>query len=358
MRLFLHSPADVIDFLFGSTMRLRYFRLVIHTFLGLQKPKLPGLEVFNDSIGGVKVRIYTPHKKQSNGALIFFHGGGWVALKPELYDTLLASVVRRLGVTVISVDYRLAPEYPFPVPVDDCERVVKDLYENSFEKFDIDRDKICIAGDSAGGNMAAVVAQRFVRRNEHYIKCQVLIYPVIHVFGFCLPSYQDYYENYDAVLSPTEMARMMLHYLGMPATQRNIELLIAGQHIPKELKISEEFSDSNLNFTLQEQLHVKAATPDEKETIHLQAFADKGFDPDVSPLFGVRNDLPPAMVISAEFDILRDEAIQYAKKLQKEKVPCEWKHYKTACHGVCSFPNSSVKNDIIADICSFLESYL
>ncbi|VDO88739.1 unnamed protein product [Haemonchus placei] len=190
--------------------------------------------------------------------------------------------------------------------------------------------------------MAAVVAQRFVRRNEHYIKCQVLIYPVIHVFGFCLPSFQEYYENYDAVLSPTEMARMMLHYLGMPATQRNIELLIAGQHIPKELKISEEFSDSNLNFTFQEQLHAKAATPDEKEKIQLQAFADKGSDPDVSPLFGVRNDLPPAMVISAEFDILRDEAIQYAKKLQKEKVPCEWKHYKTACHGVCSFPNSSL----------------
>nr|CDJ95691.1 Alpha beta hydrolase fold-3 domain containing protein [Haemonchus contortus] len=363
MRLLLSYPANVVDFLFGSKMRIKYFRFLLDQMFGFQKPNLSGLEVVNDSIGDVRVRIYTPHQKQSRGALVFFHGGGWVAVKPEFYDVLLASLVRRLGVTVISVDYRLAPEHPFPAPVDDCERVVKDLYENSYEKFDIDREKLCIVGDSAGGNLAAVVAQRFARRNEHFIKCQVLIYPVIHVFGFCLPSYQEYYENYNgsAILSPIEMARIMLLYLDMPATKRNVELLTAGQHIPDKLRASEEFRDLNSNnsdSTLHKQLHAKVAEPDENEKIQLRAFATKGSDPDVSPLFGVRSDLPPAMVVSAEFDVLRDEAIQYAKKLQKEKIPCEWKHYKTACHGVCSIPRSSVKRDIIADVCSFLKTHL
>ncbi|PIO76266.1 hydrolase, alpha/beta domain protein [Teladorsagia circumcincta] len=158
------------------------------------------------------VRVYIPHKRQSRGALVFIHGGGWVAVKTEFYDTLITTLMLRLKVTVFSVDYRLAPEHPFPAPVDDCEAVVKDLHENSYEKFDIDRDKICIAGDSAGGNLAAVVTQRFARRNEHFIK---------------------------------------------------------------------------------------------DEETHLEAFASKGTDPDVSPLFGVRKDLPPTMVATAEFDVLR-----------------------------------------------------
>ncbi|KAK5965108.1 hypothetical protein GCK32_019747 [Trichostrongylus colubriformis] len=86
--------------------------------------------VTKESIGGVEVGVYTPHKRQSKGALVFFHGGGWVSARPEAYDTLIAALVRHVWVTVISVDHRLAPEYPFPVPVNDCEAVVKDLYKN------------------------------------------------------------------------------------------------------------------------------------------------------------------------------------------------------------------------------------
>ncbi|KIH57495.1 hypothetical protein ANCDUO_12315 [Ancylostoma duodenale] len=80
-----------------------------------------------------------------------------------------------------------------------------------------------------------------------------------------------------------------------------------------------------------------------------RTFATKGMDPDVSPLFGVSKDLPPALVLTAEFDILRDEGIQYAMKLKEEGVPCDWKHYKRAFHGVCNMPYSLVRRDMYVD---------
>ncbi|KAK6021783.1 hypothetical protein OSTOST_12539 [Ostertagia ostertagi] len=64
------------------------------------------------------------------------------------------------------------------------------------------------------------------------------------------------------------------------------------------------------------------------------------------------------MVATAEFDVLRDEGIQYVRKLREENVPCEWKHYKRAYHGVCNFPGSSVGNEVIADFCRFLKKYI
>ncbi|KAK5978812.1 hypothetical protein GCK32_012758 [Trichostrongylus colubriformis] len=96
----------------------------------------------------------------------------------------------------------------------------------------------------------------------------------------------------------------------------------------------------------------------ENDEAQMKAFANKGADPDVSALFGVRRDLPPAMVVTAEFDVLRDEAIQYAKKLQEVGVPCEWKHYKTAFHGLCTLPDTPVAKHIIEDVCCFLDGNL
>ncbi|PIO70638.1 4-hydroxyacetophenone monooxygenase domain protein [Teladorsagia circumcincta] len=152
----------------------------------------------NDSIGGTKVRVYTPEKRRSRAALVFIHGGGWATMRADYYDDFMNVFIRRLGVTVFSIDYRLAPEYPFPYPVDDCEAVVSDLYHDSWKRFDIDRDKICVAGDSAGGNLAAVVTQRY---------------------------------NGTSLLNPRAMARWILLYLGLPADKRNVELLLSNQHI-------------------------------------------------------------------------------------------------------------------------------
>ncbi|EYC08770.1 hypothetical protein Y032_0064g3521 [Ancylostoma ceylanicum] len=361
LRIGYEYPGDLIEFVFGPRIRNQYIRLLIYIGYIIPWPTPSYVKVTNESIGGTKVRVYTPKEKKTNAALVFIHGGGWATMRADCYDDLMYKFVRRLGITVFSIDYRLAPEYPFPYPVDDCEAVVNDLYHDSYTRFNIDRDKICIAGDSAGGNLAAVVTQRLARRNENFLKCQVLIYPVIHVFSFQLPSYLSYYEKYNgtSLLNPRAMARWILLYLGLPANKRNVEKLTSNQHISKKLYSAPEMQKllgsstnfSNKNVTSSEMLN------QEDEAIY-RTFATKGTDPDVSPLFGVSKDLPPALVLTAEFDILRDEGIQYAMRLKEEGVPCDWKHYKTAFHGVCNMPYSLVRRDMSMDVCNYLRSFI
>ncbi|KAK5967110.1 hypothetical protein GCK32_015372 [Trichostrongylus colubriformis] len=238
------------------------------------------------------------------------------------------------------------------------------------QKYDIDREKICIVDDSAGENLAAVVAQRFARRNEHFIKdCNSPMRKSLSDLLQIKPlrvlwSYRCHFSvkyNGTTLLSPRAMARMMLLYLDIPATRRNIELLTASQHISKKLRSSAEFRKVlclEKDFDPYERFPLRIRKPDGNDEAQMKAFANKGADPDVSALFGVRRDLPPAMVVTAEFDVLRDEAIQYAKKLQEVGVPCEWKHYKTAFHGLCTLPDTPVAKHIIEDVCCFLDGNL
>ncbi|XGW34539.1 hypothetical protein V3C99_018454 [Haemonchus contortus] len=357
LRITYDYPGDIVDFVFGPRARNMCIRFLISIGFMVPWPVPAYVKITNVSVGGTRVRVYAPRKKLSRAALVFIHGGGWATMRAGYYDGFLNGFVRQLGMTIFSVDYRLAPEYPFPYPVDDCEAVVNDLYYESWKRFDVDRDKICIAGDSAGGNLAAVVSQRLARRNENFIKCQILIYPVIHVFAFQLPSYLAYYDRYNgtSLLNPRAMARWILLYLGLPAHKKNVQLLTANQHI----------SDSALEVRLlveQCMAHEMGLT-NPNETSHededlLQMFSIKGTDPDVSPLLGVTKDLPPAFVLTAEYDILRDEGIQYAEKLQREGVPCKWKHYQSAYHGVCNMPYSLVRRNITRDICDFLKNFI
>ncbi|KAK6760226.1 hypothetical protein RB195_021639 [Necator americanus] len=361
LRIGYEYPGDFIEFVFGPRVRNQYIRLLIAIGYIIPWPTPSFVKITNECIGGTKVRVYTPKEKKSSAALVFIHGGGWATMRAGYYDDLMCKFVRRLGVTVFSIDYRLAPEYPFPYPLDDCEAVVNDLYHDSYTRFNIDRDKICIAGDSAGGNLAAAVTQRLARRNENFVKCQVLIYPVIHVFSFQLPSYMAYYEKYNgtSLLNPRAMARWILLYLGLPAHKRNVEKVTSNQHISKKLCSTPEMQQLLGDSTPVSRRKMDLSEEPEKDDEALfRTFATKGTSPDVSPLFGISKDLPPAFVLTAEFDVLRDEGIQYARKLQEQGVQCDWKHYKTAFHGVCNMPYSVVRRDMVRDICRYLEKFI
>uniref|UniRef100_A0A1I7X5D0 Abhydrolase_3 domain-containing protein n=1 Tax=Heterorhabditis bacteriophora TaxID=37862 RepID=A0A1I7X5D0_HETBA len=83
-----------------------------------------------------------------------------------------------------------------------------------------------------------------------------------------------------------------------------------------------------------------------------------GTNPDLSPIFGIRGDLPPAMVLTVEYDVLRDEGIQYAKRLEESGVQTEWKHYANAFHGQCNMPFSSLRREMIRDIVAYLSTHM
>ena len=208
--------------------------------------------------GDIPVRIYTPAGAGSEPlpCLIYYHGGGWVLGDIEGLDTACRALANRAGCKVVSVEYRLAPEHKFPAPLDDSYAALEWVAANA-ASIGVDPDRLAVGGDSAGGNLAAAVTLRARDQGGPGIRSQLLVYPVTnHDFG--TPSYA---ENGDGYL----LTRDMMTW----------------------------FWD------------------------HYVTTADDGKDPLASPLQATDlSGLPRALVLTAEFDPLRDEGEAYAARLR------------------------------------------
>ena len=222
----------------------------------------------------VPVRVYVPVDEPGpRPVLVYFHGGGWVIGDLETHDSTVRKLAAASGVTVVSVDYRLAPEDPFPAAVDDCLAAVRWVVDNAGD-LGVDPSRLAVGGDSAGGNLAAVAAGR-LRDDGVPVAFQLLVYPVTDgTMG--LPSYDENAEGY--FLTRDTMAWFWDHYVG-------------GEHRTNPLASP---------------LHA----PDEA-------------------LAG----LPPALVITAEFDPLRDEGEAYGARLAGAGVATTTTRYDGVIHG-------------------------
>lgn len=149
-----------------------------------QMPDIPGVVTEDRRVQGpagapdVFVRIYRPQSEKTLPVLLWIHGGGYMIGNVEQDDTLAKMVVVATGCAIVSVDYRLAPENPYPAPLDDCYAALKWIAENARE-LHFDRTRIAIGGASAGGGLAAGLALLARDRNEVPVKFQLLIYPMI-----------------------------------------------------------------------------------------------------------------------------------------------------------------------------------
>lgn len=224
-------------------------------------------------LGDIPIRIYTPEGSGPFPALVYFHGGGWVAGDLAMVDATCTMLTNRAEVMVVSVDYRLAPEHKFPAPLTDCYAATEWVSENSAE-LDVDPERIAVGGDSAGGNLAAAVAAMGRGSYTPDIAFQLLFYPVTNLdYGT-----QSYRENGDGYFLTTDMMKWFWgHYL-------------------------------------------------ESEDI--------GRDIRASPLLMEdASGLPPAFVVTAEFDPLRDEGEAYAERLRDAGNRVIAKRYDGQIHG-------------------------
>jgi len=128
----------------------------------------------------IPVRIFSSDDDIKHPVLLFFHGGGWVTGNIDSYTKVCSRLAKFTGHTVISVDYRLAPEHKFPAAPEDCYAVAKEIFLNSRKHFGIGPEDITLIGDSAGGNLAAAVSLMAKDRGEFMPKRQVLIYPAVN----------------------------------------------------------------------------------------------------------------------------------------------------------------------------------
>jgi len=132
-----------------------------------------------DGSGTVRVRVYQPLKTAGlSPLLLWIHGGGYIIGRPEMDDLLCAQFVRELGISIVSVDYRLAPQHPFPAGLEDCYSALSWARAHA-QEFGFDVDRMAVGGASAGGGLAAALAQLAYDRREIPLVFQLLIYPML-----------------------------------------------------------------------------------------------------------------------------------------------------------------------------------
>ncbi|WP_347217190.1 alpha/beta hydrolase [Chryseobacterium sp.] len=142
----------------------------------------------------IRLHIYQPEKFKRNNTLIYFHGGGYVFGFPEQVDSQMFEMADGLQATIISVDYRLAPQHRFPLPVLDGFDALKWVIEEGENQLGVNAEQITVMGASAGGHLAAAVAQMAADQHINNIKHQFLLYPVIHN-GLDTPSMQEFTDS-------------------------------------------------------------------------------------------------------------------------------------------------------------------
>ena len=226
--------------------------------------------------GPIPLRVYRPADVPAGTplpVLVYYHGGGWVIGDLDTHDVQCRQITAEAGVTVVAVDYRLAPEHKFPAAVDDAWAATRWVVAHAGE-LGIDSRRVAVAGDSAGGNLAAVVALMARDAGGPAIALQVLIYPVTDVAAES-KSYRDFADGY--MLTRDGMRWFTNHYL----------------------KAAGEAQDWRVS--------------------PLRAPSLAG--------------LPPALVITAGFDPLRDEGAAYAARLSDAGVQVDYVNYGGMIHG-------------------------
>jgi acetyl esterase len=233
----------------------------------LSDMKVPG------PAGDIPVRIYTPEGSPSFPILVYFHGGGFALGSVDTHDALCRALCNGSGCIVASVDYRLAPEHKFPAAVEDAFAATHWVADHA-PALQGDPARIAVGGDSAGGNLATVVALLARDRGGPDLRYQLLLYPVTdHTFG--MPSYEENGSGY--MLSRSDMEWYRDQYLSTEADRRNP---LASPLLAEELR-----------------------------------------------------GMPPALVITAEYDPLRDEGEAYAARLAEAGVPTVLTRYNGMIHG-------------------------
>lgn len=232
-------------------------------------------------------------------AVVNFHGGGWVQGSPEQSAWLASRVAAGSGAVVLSPSYRLAPEHPFPAAVDDSWEALGWIADRA-ESLGLDAGRLAVMGDSAGGNLAAVAAQRSLTEGGPPLRAQVLIYPAV--------------EMYDTFAS--------------------------------ELRMPDEPVLSSANMRAFVHLYLGEAYGTE--------------DPSASPLRATSFDgLPPAFILTADHDPLLDNGVHYREALQRAGVPVRYREYPASVHGFASLPGvSPAAADAASDIVDYVAAHV
>lgn len=263
-----------------------------------RKQKLPKIvdQVITGRHGDIPIRLYYPDSQAPLPLVLFFHGGGWVTGNISTHDSLCRHIAYRSQALVLSVDYHLAPSFPYPVALEDCFDAAQWANDNA-QTLGAHAQPLILMGDSAGGNLAAAVSLLSRDRHGPNILKQILIYPVV-----------------DGTLNHPSMDR----YAAAPVLSKAAMQFFVDQY---------------------------ASSPTDIQS------------PYFSPLLADLSHLPPALIILAAYDPLRDEGQAYARRLQRAGIPVQVKEYSGMVHGFLSFPRfCHCAEDALGEIAEFIQA--
>ncbi|TAH66831.1 MAG: alpha/beta hydrolase [Anaerolineaceae bacterium] len=303
---------------------------------GVERGNEPSIEELRDNMGGFNynlntVEIYTKYlevetnsskvpvwayfprssqRDRNRKALLYVHGGAFFGGTVFAVENNCRLIAERADCIVFNIDYSLAPENPYPIPCNQVYEALKYIYTHS-EELGVDKRKIAMSGDSAGGNLTAVCAQMDRDKKTNYLKLEILLYPKLTFTNHELPGY---WRNIDAFYLVEEQ-------------KKYLERII---HIG-----SDESNEGDARVYVQGREDIK--------------------HPYISPTFGVKQELCKTVIILAEYDGLRLEGEFYGKQLKEAKVPVRIIRYEGMTHGFFDklgiFPQAeSVVNEIACEL--------
>ena len=270
-------------------------------------------------------------KRNKPGPLIvFFHGGGWVFGSTASYMNVLVSTAKETGFAVMATEYRLAPTHPFPIPFEDCLHSVLSVMKDA-NKYNVDPSQIVIAGDSAGGNLALSVTLEIIKMHEkdesiYLPKMLALVYPVVQMVNFQLPSYKAYFNH---TVCSEMVPKAWLSYLGFHDNLELASVMMNNAHIDyddDEKQFQAECVDASLipsEYTIANIEEYPEPYPYSSIEVELEwknKIKKMAFDPRIAPLMSsdeVLSKLMRTHIMISNYDQLRDEGLILAKRLEK-----------------------------------------
>lgn len=273
------------------------YRKMFNEYKGIQLVE-SGVRTHRVSVTGddgyaVPVRVYTPEAQgEGRSVFVYYHGGGFFGGGPDIVEQMCKVLVKNTGCVAFSVDYRLCPENHYPQPLDDCWCATKWAYENA-KSYGGDREKLMVSGDSAGGNLAAVITLRDRDEGTGMVKAQALIYPAVNIAG----KETEFYHGVD----PSQYQHSKRHAKVINAVAGMMSSMMG----PDGNMLDDVYLQGNLN-------------PE-----HIYA----------SPLLDDQHGLPPTLLLFGEHDFLAFEDFAYARTLIKAGVPLKTVIYRGMGHG-------------------------
>ncbi|XP_028596423.2 arylacetamide deacetylase-like 3 [Podarcis muralis] len=286
----------------------------------------------------VPVRIYQPKTPSAGGrrGIVFFHGGGWVFGSIQTHENICRYLARESESVVVSVEYRLAPEHKYPAPLNDCLAATTHFLETA-EDYGVDNTRVIIAGDSAGGCMAACISQSLVNRpGLAKVRAQILIYPGLQAVDFNLPSYQQNHAM--PILFRERAAFYILQHVNGEASL--LEDILEGSHVPVDLRLKYKkwLSAENIPSEFKTRGYKPVATvPCDDEVYNKVKVLSSS---ECSPLLAddaIVRLLPETCIVTCEYDVLRDDGLLYKKRLEDNGIAVTWYHIESGFHGILTF---------------------